>query len=92
MQIGYRILDFWEITPYEFNLVINAYAENKKEHEDEMITQAYLTAYLQRVKKMPQLKTLIKSTQPKKVMTDDEMMKQVMKFNAMLGGEIIDGN
>ena len=57
-----------------------------------MITQAYLTAYLQRVKKMPQLKTLIKSTQPKKVMTDDEMMKQVMKFNAMLGGEIIDGN
>lgn len=84
------ILEFWELTPFEFSLVVNSYFERKEAEADDKLALAYINAawtvqFLGNNK--PKLDDFIKKN--KKEMTDDEMLKQVMILNNMLGGEIV---
>lgn len=74
------------MTPHELNLHIEAYRERTdRENENDLVT-AYLTAYWQRVKRMPDLKKLLKDNKPKKVQTPEEMLAVVKKEHAKMGG------
>lgn len=84
-------LEFWELTPYEFTLIVNSYVEKKEEKEDEKLTLAYLNAMwtIQFLggKNIPKLEDYL-NRKTKKEMTDKDMLNQIKLLNNVLGGEI----
>ncbi len=83
-------LEFWELTPYEFSLVVNAYAKRREEEAEEKIILAYMNSawtiqFLSKNK--PKLDSVLKK-KIKKEMTDKEMLNQVKLLNNILGGEV----
>ena len=87
VEIGMSIPEFWDITPHELNLKINAYGKRQKEQQDAMLIQAFLISRWV-WKKRVNIKKLISEEKPKGPMTDDEMLEQVKRLNRMLGGEV----
>lgn len=81
-----RIWEYDEMTPHELNLHIHAYNEQAKAEDREGITLAYLTAYYSRVKKMPDLKSLLNREKPKRRLTPEQMLEKAKRLNAALGG------
>lgn len=89
--MGNHPKEFWTLTPLEFMWLTKAYNQDKKEQSEMVITQAWTTAKLVWAKKLPELDTLLGSK--KKVMTDEQMMKQAIALTKLFGGEVItDGN
>lgn len=86
-KMGISLSEFWRMTPYEFFLCIESYAEVEEERSKQLIAQAYYTEVFARMKKLPKLKDLLKDK--KKKQTTDEMLATVKKLNAMFGGEIL---
>lgn len=83
-------LEFWELTPYEFSLVVNAYSKRREEEAEEKLTLAYINAMwtIQFLgKNKPKLDDVLKKNH-KKEMTDEEMLNQIKLLNNILGGEI----
>lgn len=76
------------MTPYELSLYLSEYSEKQRLEQEEKITLAYLTAYWQRVQKMPSLKEVLGKTKPKEAMTPEQMLKQIKLLNAVFGGEV----
>ena len=90
MRIGLKVDEFWNSTPLELSLYADVYVDKKKESVKEMITLAYTTAYLQRVKKMPKLEKMIKDVdgvKKCKVQTAEEMLEVVKMLNKAFGGD-----
>lgn len=83
--------DFWDITPAELNILLEADYENKLYEAKNRIIQAYYTASLQRCKKMPKLQNILKDMdkKDKKPMTANQMLDVVKQLNAAFGGEEI---
>jgi hypothetical protein len=79
-KAGIRPAEFWEMTPVELAITIDAYVENETAEFKQGITLAYMGAAWQRAKKMPRLETVlnkIESTtqrKKKKAQTPAEMM------------------
>lgn len=99
--IGVSISEFWEITPYELNIIANSYAKKEKQKFEEKITLEYLNAmwtiqWLGKKSQQPKsldkiIKDLYKTE--KKEMTEDEILEQVKTLNRLFGGkEILDKN
>lgn len=85
-------MEFWELTPYEFRLVVESYGKRKENELKEKVTLSYVNAlwtiqWLDKKKPKP-LKEVLKDLEPKKKMTDKEMLDQIKKINAMLGGDV----
>lgn len=72
------------MTPHELNLHIYNYVGIVKKEQEDNVVQAYLTAYWQRVKRMPSLKSVLDDMKPKQIMTDEEMLLQVEMLNDKL--------
>jgi hypothetical protein len=86
-HIGLDLMTFWELTPFEFSLVVNAYIEKEKQKEKDRLAQTYLGAAWQRAKKLPNFKKLLGMEQPQKKMTNEEMLLKVKQLNAAFGGD-----
>lgn len=97
--IGITITEFWEITPKELDFAFKSYRKRKqleaeeynikfKNQQDLAITQAWLTANWARAKRMPNLDKVLGSKKATKVMSNDEMLKQVQLLNNLFGGEV----
>ena len=92
--IGCSPLDFWELTPYELGLMIRFHNEKMERESEEKITLAWLSARwtIQWLGKKsnhpPTLKELLNKNSKPKIMTDEEMLKQVKQLNALFGGEV----
>ena len=82
------LTEFWNMTPYEFFILVEAYIENEEERSKELIIQAYYTEAFARIRKLPKLEKILNSTKPKK-QTDEEMLRAVEELNKRLGGETI---
>ncbi len=92
--IGVSISEFWEITPYELNIIANSYVKKEKHKFEEKITLEYLNAmwtiqWLGKKSQQPRsldkiIKDLYKTE--KKEMTEDELEKQVRILNRLFGG------
>lgn len=87
--------EFWEITPYELFLKIDAYLKRKTERTKEQITLAYLNAmwtiqWLGKRHQRPRpLKEILASIgKEKKEMTDEQMFEVVKALNSLFGGEV----
>ena len=91
-QIGISLRDYEEMTPYELYIAIKAFQLKKEAETQALVTQAWLTEYYHRLKKlMPLHEALSKlNKSPKKQMTESQMKEQVMKLNALLGGNVIE--
>lgn len=85
-------MEFWQVTPYEFSLMVNSYAKRREEEAEEKITLAYINAawtvqFLGKNK--PKLDKILNKKKKKKEMTDEEMLNQVKLLNNLMGGGII---
>lgn len=86
--MGLSILEFWEMTPFELNIVITARADRLKQEQEDRIVAAYLSAYWQRVKKLPSLKSILEENKPKKPQTAEDMLEEIKRLNAAMGGTV----
>jgi len=90
--MGITLSEFLKMTPREFFIYLEAYRKNKEEDHKQKTTLAYANAMwtIQWLgKKKPQsLEKILNGNEPKKVMTDKEMLKQVKTLNALFGGEV----
>lgn len=89
------IAEFWEITPHELSLKINAYSKRQTEQLKEKITLAYLNSlwtiqWLGKRHQHPRpLKEILAGIgKEKNEMTDEQMFEVVKALNAMFGGEV----
>ncbi|WP_236293086.1 hypothetical protein [Paenibacillus allorhizoplanae] len=79
------------MTPFELRVHIEEYFEREKFMQKERITAAYMGAYFERVKKMPDIKKLFENDQQEvkpKEQTGAEMLAEVTRLNAMFGGTV----
>ena len=53
------------------------------------LTAAWISRWVW-VKKIPSFKQLKKQLEPKKIMTDEQLLAQVKALNDMFGGEVVD--
>jgi hypothetical protein len=89
MQIGISLSDYNEMTPYELDIAMKAYRQKMIQQQEENIAVAWLGEYFHRLKKLKKLEEYLpKENKPKRIMTDEEMKQQVIKLNALFGGNI----
>lgn len=79
--------EFWEITPKELIIKLEAYKIKMKREEDSNIYNAYLAAYWQRIKRMPNIKDVLNPKKESKP-SNEEMLQEVKRINALLGGGV----
>jgi len=86
---GISLSEFGRMTPHELMLRVEAYNENMAIQYRQMLTQAYLTAYWHRVKRMPQLKKVLDEVKVRrqKQQTPEEMFAIVKSLNKQLSRE-----
>jgi hypothetical protein len=68
---------------------VDAHNDKQEEFRQQIILQSYMTAALARADKMPTLQSLLdtKETKPKEPeFTDSELLEQIRKMNAAIGG------
>lgn len=74
--------------------MVKAYSKKKDEEEKERITLAYLNSmwtiqWLGKKSNHPKpLKEILNGPEPKKPMTDEQMLEKVKMLNNMFGGDI----
>lgn len=82
--------EFWELTPKEFKIVLEVYADKQRERYNDLIYVAWHVEAFQRQKKLPKLSELIKTKKTKKqIQTDEDMFNVVKSINSMYGGEVV---
>lgn len=86
--IGISISEFWDITPFELNLLAKGYAKRKEAEQKESIYQAYLISRWVWQKKIDIEKILNSNIKPQKNMTDEQMLAKVKALNVLFGGEV----
>lgn len=84
-HIDLDILTFWELTPFEFDLMVKAYIRKSEQEEKMKLRLTYLGASWQRAKKLPSLERIL-SVKTQKEMTPEEMLQKVMALNKAFGG------
>lgn len=89
--IGVSPLEFWQLTPFEFGLMVKSYSKKTEDENREKITLAYVNAYwnaqwMGGKNKPPTLESLLSKN--KKQMTPEQMLEQVKQLNAIFGGEV----
>lgn len=83
-------LTFWQLTPGELSIMIEAFNQQQKDAHDEKLVIAYLTAYWHRVKKMPSIQDVL-SKKPIKhsgEQSPEEMLEEIKRLNLALGGTV----
>lgn len=91
--IGISITEFWELHPYELNIVAQSYKKRKQmdlEIQQKLSTlQAYQIARWVWGKKLEQhtVNKMLQGTTKRK-MNDTEMLEKVKALNALFGGEV----
>lgn len=91
--IGVSPLEFWKLTPFEFNLMVKSHSIKTKAENNEKITLAYVNAlwmaqWMAGKSKPPTLAKILDQDRPKEVMTDQQMLERVKQLNAVFGGEV----
>lgn len=82
-------MEYYESTPMEIGLKIDVYNRRQKQRHDEVVTLAYLSAYYNRVKKMPKLQELLSGHEkPKAEEQATALLSKLKELNAQLGGNV----
>lgn len=86
-RVGISINDFWDMTPLELSVYVEAKLEEIKQNREDSIMLEYMNAAWQRAKKLPNIKSIIK--EPKKQMSDQEMFNVVKALNSAFNGKVV---
>ncbi len=84
-QIGIHPTEFWDITPLELNTYARGYGKGKEQEQRQNIYQAYLISRFVWQKKI-NIEKILQIKKEKKIVTDEQMFKQVQALNAVFGG------
>jgi len=87
IHVGVSLSEWEEMTPYELMLICEVFMEQKEIREKEQISLVWLGEYYHRLKKLPNLKEILKDLEPRKEMTEQEMLAVVRQINSQLGGK-----
>lgn len=78
LHLNLQPKEFYELTPFEFNTMLDCIEYRQIDKYNEMISNAWHNAALQRQKKLASLKSLLKKYKPKKKpqnVSKDELME-----------------
>lgn len=67
--------------------MIRAYVDRKEEQSEQMVSQAWINAYLSRVEKFPSYSEFIGKKEEKEPQTDEQMLNTVKALHYALGGD-----
>lgn len=88
-EIGIGIDEYFALTPSEIGIRVDVYNRTQQQRYDEVVTVAYLSAYYNRVKKMPKLSELLSKKEQRKKEPDPAALIDKLKvLNAQLGGDV----
>lgn len=80
---------FWELTPDELSIMVEAYTEREKRKQEEAITVGYMSAYWNAVwqsgKKPDSLEKILNPK--KKEMSPTEILETVKQLHKLHGGK-----
>jgi len=82
-------VEFWELTPVEFSIMVDGYVRNQRNKQNDLLSLAWHTQAFARYKKLPNLKNLLltaKPNKPKEPQTPEVMIAQCKMLNAAFGG------
>ena len=82
MRAGIGVLEFWDQTPRETFMAIDAAIWREEVRQKQNLTLAWQTAALTRAKRLPSLKQLL-NTKPAKPLVGAEMEKRRQEFRDM---------
>lgn len=82
-----RPAEFWEMTAFEVNAVVDAYIEKEKRYMEIIKSQSWLTAALTRTDKMPSYKEFINKAEKPQEQTAEQMLATVKMLHVALGGD-----
>lgn len=83
-------MEFWELTPFELNLLLEVYIEKEEEKTELAMAQSWIMAALSRAKRMPGYTEFIgktKKTKKTEPQSADEMLEKVKMLHTALGGD-----
>jgi hypothetical protein len=86
-EMGMRPEEFWKLTPYEFQTMIEGHTNKQKNKYNDLKGLAWYIAVLSRAKEIPELEKLLGESTPKKEQTPEEMVAIARILNAAYGGE-----
>lgn len=87
--IGISVKDFWDMTLAELNISANSYYKRKEIEDKSNIYNAYLISRWVWQEKIDIEKILnIDNKAEKREMSDEQLYKQVLILNKLLGGEV----
>jgi hypothetical protein len=81
------ISEYEEMTPSELNIFVDAFHERAEREQEDKVTLVWLGEYFHRVEKLPSLNEVLGKKD--EGMTDDQMLENVRKLNAMFGGTTV---
>ena len=79
-ELGISIKEYWSMTPREF---VNAVEHKRDLERVKMNTTTWLTAALQRAKRLPPLKQLLMDHRPK-ILAPEEKVKRLAEHQAIV--------
>lgn len=88
IEVGLSLSDFDRITPFELSVMVDIYNRKMQLRHEELITQSYLSAYYNRIKKMPSLKEVLNKKDQKKNDDGNSALDEIKRINAALGGNV----
>lgn len=88
-SVGMSISEFWEVTPFELSLVVKGFNERQKANQKDNMFQAYLISRWVWQKKVD-IEKILEVKKEKKVMTNQQMLENVKKLNALFGGSEVE--
>jgi hypothetical protein len=94
-RIGVTPEQFYDMTPFELSCYTDAFNIKQDEKRQEIIVLAYTTAALTRVEKMPSLQSMLDakdSPEEKPSASEEEIVAELRRMNAVMGGDIIEPN
>lgn len=90
-QIGIKPHEYYDMTPHELNLCFEVFAGVEEAKSRERAFLAYVNAKLPRFKKFPTFEKAFGYKEievEKKPQTAADMLAEIVKLNAALGGEV----
>jgi hypothetical protein len=88
VSAGFQPSRFWEITPREAEREYKGLAKTREREANERLWLAWHTVALDRTDKLPKLETLlIKSSEPKRRQTGEEMLLAMKSIFLAFGGD-----
>lgn len=79
--------EFWKLTPYEFNLMIEGFLAREERKINDILYLAWHVEAFARAKRLPKLQTLLKKRKPKsqKQLLPKEQLIGIAKQKGLIG-------